>query len=208
MTALFTEQNAPDIPHEIDTLKTPNNSPLADSLDAVFDLLEMNDIHEQEVANEASAQSVTEIDQNEPKSIIDSPLDNPLNYHSSMLIELTEPKVPLIEFTDTEKKIMKQIDDIIPSGEHFMEWLKEAILTKKLIINEPQALVHTVDDTLFIITSGIFMRYVGEFPQVQKIAIVSGRVLLKAPKALKKYMVLSLMTRQYSFLTLFITILI
>lgn len=40
---------------------------------------------------------------------------------------------------------MKQIDDIIPSGEHFIEWLKEAILTQKLIINEPLALVDTVE---------------------------------------------------------------
>ncbi|WP_141677554.1 conjugal transfer nickase/helicase domain-containing protein [Gilliamella sp. wkB7] len=41
---------------------------------------------------------------------------------------------------------------------------------QKLIINEPQAQIHTVDDTIFIVTPGIFMRYVMEFPQVQLVA--------------------------------------
>ncbi|MWP47424.1 conjugal transfer nickase/helicase domain-containing protein [Gilliamella sp. Pas-s27] len=65
---------------------------------------------------------------------------------------------------------MQKIDDITPLGEHFMQLLKEAILTQELIINEPQSLVHTVDDTLLIIIPSIFMRYVGEFPQTQIIA--------------------------------------
>ncbi|WP_239323696.1 hypothetical protein [Snodgrassella gandavensis] len=61
MTTLFTEQNAPDISHEIETLKTPNDSPSANSLEAVFDLLEMSDTHEQAVPNETLAQLVTEL---------------------------------------------------------------------------------------------------------------------------------------------------
>lgn len=65
---------------------------------------------------------------------------------------------------------MQQIDEITPSGEHFMKWLKEAILMQNLIINESQAQIHTVDDTIFIVTPGIFMRYVMEFPKVQQIA--------------------------------------
>lgn len=45
------------------------------------------------------------------------------------------------------------------SAEHFMTWLKTAILNQQLMINDPQALVHTVADTLFIVTPGIFMKY-------------------------------------------------
>lgn len=40
-----------------------------------------------------------------------------------------------------------------------MKWLKTAILNQQLMINDPQALVHTVADTLFIVTPGIFMKY-------------------------------------------------
>ena len=62
-----------------------------------------------------------------------------MNDYSSIFHEPTEPTNSLIEFTDKEKKIMQQIDEITPSGEYFMQWLKEAILMQKLIINEPQA---------------------------------------------------------------------
>lgn len=41
---------------------------------------------------------------------------------------------------------------------------------QNLIINESQAQIHTVNDTIFIVTPGIFMRYVMEFPKVQQIA--------------------------------------
>lgn len=58
---------------------------------------------------------------------------------------------------------MQKIGETTLSGGHFMQLLKEVILTQKLIINESQALIHTVDDTMFIITTGIFMRYIMEF---------------------------------------------
>lgn len=48
-----------------------------------------------------------------------------------------------------------------PSGEHFIQWLKDAILNKKLIINDAHALVHIVSDTLYVVTPGIFNRYAG-----------------------------------------------
>lgn len=57
-----------------------------------------------------------------------------------------------------------------PSGEHFMQWLKDAILQRRLIINEARALVHTVADTIYIVTPGIFTRYAQEFPAVGALA--------------------------------------
>lgn len=46
---------------------------------------------------------------------------------------------------------MKQIDEIPPSGEHFVQWLKEVILMQKFIINQHQSLIHTVDDTFLLL---------------------------------------------------------
>lgn len=173
MPSPFTEQNVSDTNHKVEPVVTPNDSLPADSLEAVFNLLELNDEDEQPVLEEIASQlSVTEINPTESNLNIDSHPTNLFNTYSSILQEPTEQKSTLIEFTDTEKQVMKQIDEIIPSGEHFIQWLKDAILMQKLIINEPQALIHTVDDTLFIITPGIFMRYVMEFPQVQQIAKV------------------------------------
>ena len=57
-----------------------------------------------------------------------------------------------------------------PSGEHFMEWLKQGIATRRLIINDAKALVHTVSDTAYLVSPGVFQRYAQEHPQVGKLA--------------------------------------
>jgi len=62
-----------------------------------------------------------------------------------------------------------------PSAEHFMTWLKHALATRKLILNDAKALVHTVDDTAFLVTPGIFQRYAQEHPQTAALAKQEGR---------------------------------
>ncbi len=57
-----------------------------------------------------------------------------------------------------------------PSGEHFMAWLKESIQSRKLIINDARALVHTVSDTAYLVSPGVFQRYAQEHPQVGVLA--------------------------------------
>lgn len=57
-----------------------------------------------------------------------------------------------------------------PSGEHFMEWLRTGIQSRKLIINDARALVHTVDGTAYLISPGVFQRYAHEYPQVATLA--------------------------------------
>ncbi|MBO9356054.1 relaxase [Bordetella petrii] len=57
-----------------------------------------------------------------------------------------------------------------PSGEHFMAWLKQAIASRRLIINDAKALVHTVSDTVYLVSPGLFQRYAQEHPQVGAIA--------------------------------------
>ena len=71
MPTSFIEQNTHGTSHEVETVKTPNNSPSADSLEAVFDLLEMKGEDEQpESADIASQLFITEINHSEPKLII------------------------------------------------------------------------------------------------------------------------------------------
>lgn len=53
-----------------------------------------------------------------------------------------------------------------PSGEHFMVWLKQAIASRRLIINDTKALVHTVSETAYLVSPGVFQRYAQEHPQV------------------------------------------
>ncbi|MEG6992905.1 DNA-binding domain-containing protein, partial [Pseudomonas aeruginosa] len=41
-----------------------------------------------------------------------------------------------------------------PSGEQFMVWLKQGIASRRLIINDAKALVHTVNDTAYLVSPG------------------------------------------------------
>jgi integrating conjugative element relaxase (TIGR03760 family) len=51
-------------------------------------------------------------------------------------------------------------------GQAFLDWVKAAINSHKLIINDSKAKVHTVDGTAFLVTPGLFQRYVQEFPEI------------------------------------------
>ncbi len=51
-----------------------------------------------------------------------------------------------------------------PSGEHFLAWLRQRVQSRKLIINDARALVHTVADTAFLVSPGVFQRYAQEHP--------------------------------------------
>lgn len=55
-------------------------------------------------------------------------------------------------------------------GLAFITWLRHAILTRKILLNDAKALVHTVDDTIFLVSPGIFMRYAQEHPQISAYA--------------------------------------
>ncbi|MCA8917348.1 MAG: DNA-binding domain-containing protein, partial [Planctomycetes bacterium] len=57
-----------------------------------------------------------------------------------------------------------------PSGAHFMAWLRQGIQTRKLIINDAKALVHTVAGTAYLVSPGVFQRYAQEFLQVAALA--------------------------------------
>ncbi|KXU38314.1 relaxase [Ventosimonas gracilis] len=62
-----------------------------------------------------------------------------------------------------------------PSAEHFMRWLKHALTTRKLILNDAKALVHTVNDSVFLVSPGVFQRYAQEHPQTAAFAKQEGQ---------------------------------
>ncbi|QXZ13541.1 TraI domain-containing protein [Pseudomonas sp. AO-1] len=62
-----------------------------------------------------------------------------------------------------------------PSGEHFIEWLIESVRTHEIIMNDDRALVHCVEDTLFLVTPGIFQRYAQALPHLASISKSQGQ---------------------------------
>ncbi|WP_426683077.1 MobH family relaxase [Xanthomonas translucens pv. undulosa] len=63
-----------------------------------------------------------------------------------------------------------QPSQALPSPKHFIAWLKQGIESRKLIINDAKALVHTVADTAYLVSPGVFQRYAQEHPQIAALA--------------------------------------
>ncbi|WP_093633474.1 MobH family relaxase [Paraburkholderia aspalathi] len=57
-----------------------------------------------------------------------------------------------------------------PSGEHFIAWLHTGIASHKLVINDAKALVHTIADTAYLVSPGVFQRYAQEHPNIGPLA--------------------------------------
>lgn len=53
-------------------------------------------------------------------------------------------------------------------GKDFITWLRTGVISHKLVINDSKALIHTVDDTVMLVTPGIFKRYVQEHPHLEQ----------------------------------------
>ncbi len=63
-----------------------------------------------------------------------------------------------------------QPSQTLPSANHFIVWLKQGIESRRLIINDAKALVHTVADTVYLVSPGVFQRYAQEHPQISALA--------------------------------------
>lgn len=53
-------------------------------------------------------------------------------------------------------------------GAAFLNWVKEGILSHKLIINDSKAKIHTVSGSVLLVTPGLFQRYAQEFPGISQ----------------------------------------
>lgn len=129
---------------------TPTISPLApaaravgnDGVDTLLDLLGTPDIEPLPIAETSNEPTV-------PAQAIEP--------------GVLEPAAPQ---SGTEEKDTRAS----PSGEHFIVWLRGHIKARKLIINDAKALVHTVADTVYLVSPGVFQRYAQEHPQTALLA--------------------------------------
>ncbi|MBV2205701.1 MAG: TraI domain-containing protein [Pseudomonas sp.] len=125
-------------------------APTVDSIDALLALLGTSDTeqppHEPEV-EQSTATCADEL---------------PAPYQGS---DSTSPLTPVLPPTTEIENSQEP-----PSGEHFMAWLRQRIHSRKLIINDSQALVHTVANTAFLVSPGMFQRYAQEHPQTDALA--------------------------------------
>ncbi|ELY3880532.1 MobH family relaxase [Pseudomonas aeruginosa] len=88
-------------------------------------------------------------------------IEAPVAAHETSAPALAKPLTPSPAPTSTAAQ---------PSGEHFMAWLQQGVASRRLIINDAKALVHTVGDTAYLVSPGVFQRYAQEHPQVGTLA--------------------------------------
>jgi integrating conjugative element relaxase (TIGR03760 family) len=69
-----------------------------------------------------------------------------------------------------EPAIVNASEDCELPGARFCTWLRLGIAQRRIIVNDAKALVHSVAGTAYLVTPGIFMRYVQEHPELNRIA--------------------------------------
>lgn len=147
---------------EIISVPVSDNNLQNDGLDTVLDLLGMNElgiVTEANVPDEETAQ-----DQGEGNVPQREVLRTESVIKANTLISPIQPSQVTRSLSASEKQ------EKMLTGELFMIWFYEALISKKLIMNDSAAVVHTVADTFYLVTPGIFMRYVQEFPEIEGIA--------------------------------------
>jgi len=82
--------------------------------------------------------------------------------------QLPNQNQPLTPDTRPPSAPTIQLDD--PPGTQFMTWLRNGIQMRRLIINDAKALVHTVAGTVYLVSPGVFQRYVQERPDIARLA--------------------------------------
>ncbi len=71
-------------------------------------------------------------------------------------------------------------------GQAFLNWVKEGILSHKLVINDSKAKIHTVSGSVFLVTPGLFQRYAQEFPGISLGADSAGEEWRRVQKQFEK----------------------
>ncbi|AZF53153.1 hypothetical protein C4J85_2668 [Pseudomonas sp. R4-34-07] len=84
------------------------------------------------------------------------------------LLDMFELKEPEARDALSESAVETSTLQSDNPGQAFLSWVKEGILSHKLVINDSNAKIHTVSGTVFLVTPGLFQRYTQEFPDISK----------------------------------------
>jgi integrating conjugative element relaxase (TIGR03760 family) len=139
-----------DISQALNSIAAAVTEPATNSVDSMLALLAPSSV--------APPPQETEIEQH-PSTYVSEP--------PSPVQERNSPRhhVPVSLHTDNGENSWKP-----PSGEHFIAWLRQGIHSRKLIINDTKALVHTVANTAFLVSPRVFQRYAQEHPSTAVLA--------------------------------------
>ncbi len=84
------------------------------------------------------------------------------------LLDMFELKEPEARDALSESAVETSTLQSDSPGQVFLNWVKEGILSHKLIINDSKAKIHTVSGGVLLVTPGLFQRYAQEFPGISQ----------------------------------------
>ncbi|HCN61929.1 MAG TPA: relaxase [Pseudomonas sp.] len=116
-------------------------------------------------------------------SLIWEPDQRPVSFAGSIQVEAAanteSPDIPAaaeapsVPITATPVATPTELSTDSP-GLLFLHWLRDGLLQKRLALNDAKSLLHTVDGTLFLVSPGIFHRYLQEHPESSNTARPKG----------------------------------
>ena len=84
------------------------------------------------------------------------------------LLDMFELEEPEARDALSESAVETSTLQSVSPGQAFLNWVKEGILSHKLIINDSKAKIHTVSGGVLLVTPGLFQRYAQEFPGISQ----------------------------------------
>jgi hypothetical protein len=108
------------------------------------------------------ASAIAMLDEDDPPPTDALPQASPLSDSPGAL-----PPSAFTEITTPASHDSPTVEPLGPEyahGERFLSWLQQSVRTRRLIVNDAKALVHSVEGTAFLVTPGIFQRFFHEHP--------------------------------------------
>lgn len=108
-------------------------------------------------------------------SLIWEPDQRPVSFAGSIQVESETALSGTSEIPDEDAEVpitpapASKAAEASP-GQQFLHWLRDGLLQKRLALNDAKSLLHTVDGTLFLVSPGIFRRYLQEHPEAAQTA--------------------------------------
>jgi integrating conjugative element relaxase (TIGR03760 family) len=81
--------------------------------------------------------------------------------------EAASPEAAHPSESEPTERTASGANEPVELGAGFVAWLRNGLISRRIIINDSKALVHTVSGTAMLVTPGIFKRFAQEFPAVE-----------------------------------------
>lgn len=160
---------------QISTPSAAESPATDDGIDDILSLLGL-DTDEDSPASTPEAEPVVSSEQENTEPVI-KPSTEPVKAVTQPA-KPAAPKKPskpaaIVQASPKPKQVPTKIpgSQLTPEnlGQSFIDWIKAAVSSRSIYINDSRAQIHTVDGKAFLVTPGIFQRFSDQHPELQQL---------------------------------------